>query len=100
MGTDRILITGGLGFIGTEMARQLAREGRWVRLMDNLSPQIHGAIPDFSAMSLLADPRIEAVRGNVCSPRDWDAALDGVSCVIHLAAETGTAQSLHGISHY
>ena len=37
-----ILITGGAGFIGTHLTRQALAEGRTVRLLDNLSPQIHG----------------------------------------------------------
>ena len=100
MGTDRILITGGVGFIGTEVARHLLSEGRRVRLMDNLSSQIHGAIPDLTASTLLRDPRVEVARGDICSARDWEAALTGVSCVVHLAAETGTAQSMYEISRY
>ena len=100
MGVDRILITGGLGFIGTEIASQLARQGRAVRLMDNLSAQIHGAVPDFSALSVLNEQRVEVVRGDICNSRDWEAALTGVTCVVHLAAETGTAQSMYEISRY
>lgn len=100
MTSERVLITGGAGFIGKELARQLVREGRQVRLMDNLSAQIHGAIPDFSALAVLRDPRVEVCRGDVCSRRDWEAALTGVSCVVHLAAETGTAQSMYEIARY
>ena len=39
---QKVLITGGLGFIGMELARTLVRRGMTVRLLDNLSPQIHG----------------------------------------------------------
>ena len=45
---ERVLITGGLGFIGLALARKLVRRGMTVRLLDNLSPQIHGAVPSLS----------------------------------------------------
>lgn len=95
-----ILITGGLGFIGTNLALSLRREGKHaVRLFDNLSPQIHGVIPVVGS-AVLSDPGIEIIRGDV---RDQDAlagALRNVDAIIHLAAETGTAQSMYQIAHY
>ena len=42
---DRILITGGLGFIGSHVAARLAENNHEVFLLDNLSPQVHGALP-------------------------------------------------------
>jgi dTDP-L-rhamnose 4-epimerase len=100
LATDKILITGGLGFIGINLAQQLLVEKRRVVLFDNLSAQIHGAVPDFSAAQLLRDPAVEVLRGDVCQAADWAKALDGVGCVAHLAAETGTAQSMYEISRY
>ncbi len=100
MQADKILITGGLGFIGQETARQLVQQGRRVVLFDNLSPQIHGDSPDLSAIPLLKDPAVEFVRGDVRECSEWATVLAGVSCVIHLAAETGTAQSMYEIARY
>jgi dTDP-L-rhamnose 4-epimerase len=40
------------------------------------------------------------VRGDVCKRRDWVSALRDISAVIHLAAETGTGQSMYKIGHY
>ena len=105
---SKVLITGGLGFIGLEVAKLLAQRHQPVLLFDSLSPQIHGAIPDLSSLPILKNSGVEVFRGNVCSPEDWakvldsmlDQALDGVRCVIHLAAETGTAQSMYEISRY
>ena len=38
----RVLITGGAGFIGSHVTDELLRHGWTVRLLDNLSPQVHG----------------------------------------------------------
>ena len=100
MGAQRVLITGGLGFIGTEVAKQLVEKRRRVLIFDNLSPQIHGAVPDLSSLSLLKCKDVEVFRGDVCRANDWGAVLADVGCVVHLAAETGTAQSMYEISRY
>src|ERR1700683_524100 len=100
MKKDKILITGGLGFIGMEVAKLLVGQRRQVLLFDNLSPQIHGAVPDLSSLSLLRDANVEVVRGDVIRSGDWGAVLADVGSVIHLAAETGTAQSMYEISRY
>ena len=100
MKSGKVLITGGLGFIGRHIAELLVDEGRPVLLFDNLSPQTHGAVPQFSACELVKHPWVEIFRGDVRRPADWEKVLPGVSYVIHLAAETGTAQSMYEISRY
>ena len=100
MTAPKVLITGGAGFIGLEVARLLVERGYPVVLFDNLSAQVHGAIPDLAALRLLSSARVQALRGDVAKPRDWEAALDGIGAVIHLAAETGTAQSMYEIFRY
>jgi dTDP-L-rhamnose 4-epimerase len=96
----RILITGGLGFIGRQVAAQLLRDDCSITLFDNLSAQIHGAVPNLGALELLRSDRITVQRGDVRCRRDWERALDGPDCIIHLAAETGTAQSMYEIQRY
>ena len=100
MKNNTVLITGGLGFIGLEVAKLLVEQRRPVVLFDNLSPQIHGAIPDLSAHRLLGSTQVKVFRGDVSNPSDWAAALTDVNAVVHLAAETGTAQSMYEISRY
>ena len=97
---EKVLITGGLGFIGLALARTLVGGGMTVRLLDNLSPQIHGAAPQPELGTLLADDRVEVMRGDVCNRRDWVSALHDVGSVVHLAAETGTGQSMYRIGDY
>jgi dTDP-L-rhamnose 4-epimerase len=98
--SNKVLITGGLGFIGLEVAKLLVQQGCSVLLFDNLSPQIHGAIPDLAGIRLLRGVQVEVFRGDVAKSADWAAALDKVGAVVHLAAETGTAQSMYEISRY
>jgi dTDP-L-rhamnose 4-epimerase len=100
MKENKTLITGGLGFIGMEVTKMLVKQGRQVLLFDNLSPQIHGAVPNLSSSPLLKNASVEVFRGDVRSDRDWTSVLADVSCVVHLAAETGTAQSMYEISRY
>jgi len=100
MKNHRVLITGGVGFIGLEVARLLVDQSYPVLLFDNLSSQIHGAIPDLAGLRLLRNATVEVLRGDVSKPSDWAAALAEVGAVVHLAAETGTAQSMYEISRY
>src|SRR5580704_17010485 len=97
---ERVLITGGLGFIGLALARKLIRRGAAVRLLDNLSPQIHGVVPQPELGSLLEEQQLEVVRGDVCQRQDWVSALNDVTSGVHLEAETGTGQSMYRIGDY
>jgi dTDP-L-rhamnose 4-epimerase len=94
-----ILITGGLGFIGLNLAEQLVGTGVRVRLLDNLSAQIHGALPVVSHR-VLGSASVEVMRGDVSARADLVRAIAEVDAIVHLAAETGTAQSMYEIAHY
>ncbi len=93
----KILITGGAGFIGSHLAASLSQEGHAVTVLDSLSPQIHGA-----NCPLVARVRdcAELVVGDVRNRDDWLKALDGQEAIVHLAAETGTGQSMYEIDRY
>jgi dTDP-L-rhamnose 4-epimerase len=92
-----ILITGGAGFIGSNLARALVARGHFVTVMDNLSPQIHGE--DSPLLATITD-HVRFLRGDVRNRADWISALDGQHAVVHLAAETGTGQSMYEIERY
>lgn len=95
-----ILITGGAGFIGSKLANVLIAKGHAVRVLDNLSPQIHGAEPEASPLFRALHGDVEFIRGSVTSRTDMVKALSGMDTVVHLAAETGTGQSMYAIQHY
>ena len=96
-----ILITGGAGFIGSHLALKLVSKGYQIRVLDNLSPQIHGENPDeTSPLYNSIKGKVDFIKGSVTNLEDWLNALDGVECVVHLAAETGTGQSMYEIQKY
>lgn len=96
-----ILITGGAGFIGSRIALKLHNMGYQVTVLDNLSPQIHGKNPDKSS-PLYADIKniVHFIKGSVTERPDLENALRGQDAIIHLAAETGTGQSMYEIERY
>lgn len=100
MSMKRILITGGAGFIGSSLALALRAKGYDVMVLDNLSRQIHGDTPESSSLFRKIQGRVKFVRGDVTSREDLLKVLPGVDTVVHLAAETGTGQSMYAIRHY
>ncbi len=91
----KIVITGGLGFIGLHLATCLIAAGHDVLLLDSLSAQIHGqdAVADVPAGARFV--RLDARRLH-----EHPDLIDGSDAVFHLAAETGTGQSMYRIGHY
>jgi len=92
-----ILITGGAGFIGSNLTRKLVDKGFKVTILDNLSKQIHS---DSLHLYLSVKDIATFIKGDVRNKSDWQKALKNQHAVIHLAAETGTGQSMYEISRY
>ncbi len=97
----KILITGGAGFIGSNLALALAGRGHEVLVMDNLSEQVHGKNPEETSplyRSILN--KVDFFKGDVTRKEDWEKVLPGADAVVHFAAETGTGQSMYEIHRY
>src|SRR3954447_21635491 len=90
------LITGGAGFIGARVARELLADGWDVRALDNLTRQVHetGRRPGY------LEDDVELVVGDVRDPRAVSRALTGVDAVVHLAARVGVGQSMYEMAEY
>ena len=92
-----ILITGGAGFIGSNLALKLIEIGCRITVLDNLSPQVHSKnSPLYNSIK----DKVKFIKGTVLSYDDWKNALDNIEVVVHLAAETGTGQSMYEIEKY
>lgn len=89
---NSVLITGGAGFIGCALASRLVERSSRVWVADALHPQVH---PDRKIPDALPEA-VEFLPFDVTQAGAWDALLARVQphCVVHLAAETGTGQSL------
>lgn len=92
-----ILITGGAGFIGSHLADDLLAQGCRVRVLDNLSEQVHGknaARPDY------LNSEVELIVGDVRDPEAVRGALKEVDAVFHFAAMVGVGQSMYQVAQY
>lgn len=96
-----ILITGGAGFIGSNLALRLIDMNYKVAVLDCLSAQIHGDNPEVtSPLYQSIKGKVHFVKGSVTSRQDWINVLNSQDAIIHLAAETGTGQSMYEIDKY
>jgi dTDP-L-rhamnose 4-epimerase len=96
-----ILVTGGAGFIGSNLVLKLLDRGYYITVLDNLSPQIHGKNPetDSSLFKSIKD-KVKFIKGSVTDRENWEKALSNQDAIIHLAAETGTGQSMYQVHKY
>jgi len=95
--SERILVTGGAGFIGSYLVDALLRKGHSVRVYDNLEPQVHGEsqnMPDYF------NKEAELIKGDVRDRKRLKKAIYNIDIVFHLAASVGVAQSMYEIARY
>ena len=93
--SKQILITGGAGFVGSHLADGLLQSGHQVRVLDDLTPQVHAAgVPDYLS------PDVELITGDVRDPNRLKEALAGIEVVYHFAATVGVGQSMYEIARY
>lgn len=91
----QILITGGAGFVGSHLADGLLQAGHKVRILDDLTPQVHrGVPPEYLSRD------VELVPGDIRDPNRLKEVLAGVDVVFHFAACVGVGQSMYEISRY
>jgi dTDP-L-rhamnose 4-epimerase len=94
MSAERLLITGGAGFIGSHLVDRLVATGRSVRVLDVLEAQVHGASTGYR------NPDAQYVEGSVLNRELVSSALAGVEAVVHLAAQVGVGQSMYEMARY
>ncbi len=90
----RVLVTGGLGFIGSHVVDELLAGGADVVVLDSLDPSAHSGMPGY------ADPRADV---RVARLDDEDAvrgAVDGVDAVCHQAARVGLGVDFDDVEDY
>jgi dTDP-L-rhamnose 4-epimerase len=93
---DKVLITGGAGFIGRCLSRTLLERGYEVRVLDSLVEQVHQGAD--RPADLPSD--VELIVGDVRDENALVGALRGVDKVVHLAAEVGVGQSMYEVDRY
>src|SRR5581483_600202 len=95
--SKHILITGGAGFIGSHLADELLKQGHRIRILDNLSPQVHGdglKPPDYLSSET------ELIIGDITDESAVRRALIGIDAVYHFASLVGVGQSMYEINRY
>ncbi len=93
---ERILVTGGAGFLGSFLVDELVRQGEKVRIFDSLDPQVHpGSKPPAHL-----NGGAEFVKGDVRDVAALGKAVEGIEVVYHLAAAVGVGQSQYQVKHY
>lgn len=90
---SRILVTGGAGFIGTHLVRDLVADGHSVSVLDRMSEQVHGPSPR-------APDGCRFLQGDIRDAATVERAMSGIEIVYHLAAETGVGQSQYQLGEY
>jgi dTDP-L-rhamnose 4-epimerase len=95
--TERVLITGGAGFIGSHVADALLAEGCRVRALDALVPQVHGP---GRKRPVYLDRAVELIVGDAGDPTAVARCLKNVGVMVHFAAAVGVGQSMYEIAPY
>ncbi|MFX1396093.1 MAG: NAD-dependent epimerase/dehydratase family protein [Promethearchaeota archaeon] len=95
--TNRILVTGGAGFIGSHLIDDLLESGHDIIVYDILEPQVHGINPEVPEY-LAKD--IKFIRDDIKNRSALIEALNDIDVVIHLAAMVGVGQSMYQIDRY
>lgn len=91
----KILVTGGAGFIGSNLIRELLPAGtHQVVCLDNFDACYPRRQKEMNIRSFLKYKQFRLIEGDICNPRDL-ARVGTVDCIVHLAAKTGVRHSLN-----
>ncbi len=94
---SKYLITGGAGFIGSNIAEELTRRGDSVRVLDNFSS---GYEENLHFAKGLAKDQLEVVRGDISNAADCERACEGVDYILHQAGLKSVPKSLKDPQSY
>ncbi len=84
--SKKILVTGGAGFIGSNLTAELVRQGCEVTVIDNLSSGYRGNLSPF--------PSVRLITGDVRDAKAVGEAVAGCEVIFHLAASVGNKRSI------
>jgi dTDP-L-rhamnose 4-epimerase len=91
---ERVLVTGGAGFIGSHLVDLLVADGREVRVLDCFHPAAHSRRPDY------LNPAAELIVGDLADADVAARAVDGVDAVSHQASMVGLGQDFADVGDY
>jgi dTDP-L-rhamnose 4-epimerase len=94
--SNKILVTGGAGFIGSFLVDELIKEGNDVRILDSLDSQVHPG----GEKPLYINKNAEFMKGDVSNLEDVKKAIEDVEIIFHEAASVGIGQSNYQISKF
>jgi dTDP-L-rhamnose 4-epimerase len=97
---EKILITGGAGFIGFEIVKRLVEKNYEIIVYDNFLEKIHGKKIFSSEKYTFLKNNVKIIKSNLSDFKKLNAAMKNVNFVFHLASETGTGQSMYQINKY
>ena len=87
--TSAILITGGAGFIGSNLCEHFLNKGYSIRVLDNFSTgHLH------NLQYCLDNENFELIKGDIRDPEDCNRAVEGVDFVLHQAALGSVPRSI------
>jgi dTDP-L-rhamnose 4-epimerase len=92
--SNKILVTGGAGFIGSHIVDQLIHDGHEVRILDNLEKQVHKSKPEY------INTQADFVKGDIRKYSDLHAGLEDIEIIFHEAAMVGVGQSMYQVNKY
>jgi len=89
---EKILVTGGAGFIGSNFVRQFMKNNPETKVV-NLDKLTYAGRKE-SLIDLESNPNYKFVQGDICNPKDVEKAMDGCDSVINFAAESHVDRSI------